>query len=467
MSENRYGVVLAAGKGTRMNSSLPKVCHRCFGEPMLIHVLRSLDKSKCVNTTVVVGAGRKRVESVLPEGVEAVEQEKQLGTGDALASALGKGDIPDEAIVLVTCGDIPGVRPQTYDKIYNKCEEGSDLVLLGCGVDDPSGYGRVVVDSDGMVEKIVEEKEATSDEKKINLINTGILAAKASLWRRYLPKISADNEAGEYYLTDVIEMVVADKGQVQLATVKDSWEVSGINTRSRLVEFEKIGFQRRAEELLDSGVTVHDPERVKIGPWVEIEQDVEIEGDVEIIGPCSVDSGTSITGPTRISFSDIGPDNNIIRSQITDAKTGSRVSVGPFCHVRPRTVVKDDVRLGNFVEIKKSKIESETNVAHLSYIGDASIGSNVNVGAGTITCNYDGYEKHRSVIEDDVFVGSNCELIAPVTVNAGAIIGAGTTLTDDVPPRSLAISRVEQKIHKNWVTEKWKPRKESENDHGE
>ncbi|MFP4687223.1 MAG: bifunctional UDP-N-acetylglucosamine diphosphorylase/glucosamine-1-phosphate N-acetyltransferase GlmU [bacterium] len=467
MSVRRRGVVLAAGEGTRMKSSRPKVCHCCFGEPMLTHVLRSLARSSCEQQTVVVGAGREQVEKLLPQTVQSVEQKQQLGTGDALAAALEKTDISDETIVLVTCGDIPGVRPGTYEQIFRECETGADFVLLGCRVDEPHGYGRIVIDSAGGVKKIVEEKDATAGEKKINLINTGIMAAPAKNWNRYLPRLSNDNQAGEYYLTDVIELAVAEDKKVKLVETADSWEVSGINTRRRLVEFEKEGYRRRVKELLENGVTVHDPQNTRIGPWVKVEEDVEIEGDVKIFGESVIGEKTYISGPTAIIFSEIGPENTVIRSHINRAKFGRKVRVGPFCHVRPRTVVKDDVRLGNFVEIKKSEVGSGTNVAHLSYMGDTTLGSGVNVGAGTITCNYDGYEKHRTVIGDNVFVGSNCELIAPVKVEEGAIIAAGTTLTDEVEARSLAISRTKQTVHKNWVTEKWKPRKESENDQGE
>ncbi len=457
-------VVLAAGEGTRMNSDLPKVCHRCFGEPMLIHVLRSLGKCGCEQSYVVVGVGKENVNSLLPESARSVVQEEQLGTGDALQSVLSKSSIPDRTVLLVTCGDIPGVKPATYQRLldaYGKSE--AALVMLTAQKENPAGYGRVVTENKSVL-KIVEAKDASEREKKINLVNTGLLCGRAGMFRKWLPEIQADNAANEYYLTDIVELLVEDDKTVRSVEIKDDWQVRGINTRKQLVEFEKEGYQRQINKYLGNGVTIHTPERVKIGPWVKLEKDVEIDGSLTLWGETSVAEGTRFVGPTTVFSSKFGPENFVLRSHITAAEFGARVRIGPFSHVRPGSKTGDDVRLGNFVETKKTTIKSETNVSHLSYVGDAEIGRGANLGAGTITCNYDGYEKYKTIIGDEVFVGSNCELVAPVEIKSGAIIGAGSTIIDDVPADSLALSRVEQQNKNNWVEEEWKPRKEQELD---
>ncbi len=468
MSDLSRGIILAAGEGTRMNSKLPKVCHRCFGEPLITHVVRGVKKAGVEDIVAVVGAGKKQVENNLPAGVKTVEQVEQKGTGDAVQVAVEESEIEAEDSVLVTCGDIPGVRPETYEKVLDQLDEGeADLVLLGVEREDPRGYGRVVTSGKNRVKKIVEQKDATDGEKKIKLVNTGIMAGKAKTFSRHLSGLSADNAAGEFYLTDIIELIVKAGGSVGLVKAPDSWQVSGINTRRRLVEFEREGYRRKLRRLSERNITVHDPERIKIGPWVKIEGDVVLEGDLRISGETEVGEGSVITGSSVIKDSSIGPGNFIRYSYIDSVQTGRSVQIGPYCHLRPGTAVEDDVRLGNFVEVKNSHVKSDTNIAHLSYVGDAEVGQNVNVGAGTITCNYDGYEKHRTVIGDNVFVGSNCELVAPVKVGSGAMLGAGTTVTETVPPNALAISRTPQENRENWVKETWKPRKEEENDQDE
>ena len=468
MSEVSRGIILAAGEGTRMNSSLPKVCHRCFGEPMITHVIRGLKKAQIEEIVAVVGAGKQQVENHLPGDVRSVEQHKQKGTGDAVRVALEKGEVADDSPLVVTCGDIPGVRPETYSKVLSELRENDvQLVLLAVKQEDPRGYGRVVTSGKNRVKKIVEQKDATAKEKKIKLVNTGIIAGMARTFRQHLSDLSPDNAAGEYYLTDIVEMVAENGDQVGLVEASDSWQVSGINTRRRLVEFEREGYRQKLRRLSNRNITVHDPDRVKIGPWVELAGDNVLEGDIRISGDTKIGEKTVITGNSVIKNSAIGADNFIRFSHINSVRTGKSVQIGPYCHLRPGTEVANDVRLGNFVEVKNSQVESDTNIAHLSYVGDTDVGRNVNVGAGTITCNYDGYEKHKTVIGDNVFVGSNCELIAPVKVGEGAMIGAGSTVTETVPPNSLAISRTPQENRENWVKETWKPRKEEENDQDE
>ncbi len=459
MSKKPQAVVLAAGKGTRMNSELPKVCHRCFGEPIIVHVLRGLRRSGVANSTVVVGEGKGQVKDLLPEGTPTVEQPRQLGTGDALRVALENRDFSPETPLVVVLGDIPGIRPPTFERLADRfVEEDAELVLLSTHKQDPTGYGRIVREDSGTVRRIVEEEEATSRERSINLVNTGVMCAAAGTFQRLLPELEPNNEAGEYYLTDVVGKLTQEAKRVVHEQVEDDWEVTGINTRRQLVDFERRGYRRVIDRLFEQGVTVHDPNRVQVGPWVEVGEDVVLEGNVKIVGVSRIGSGTRVSGDCFVVDSVLGEQNRVERSRIEGARLGKEVRVGPYCHVRPGTEVGDRVRLGNYVEIKNSTVGSDTNVAHLSYVGDAELGERVNVGAGTITCNYDGRQKHRTVVEDEVFIGSNSQLVAPVHVAEGAMIGAGTTVTQDVPPFSLALSRVDQENRENWVREVWKKR---------
>lgn len=451
MTQDVEGVVLAAGQGTRMNSEKPKVCHECFGEPMITHILRSLRRSDLESVTAVVGEGRDRVERLLPEGVGSVLQEEQLGTGHAVQQVFDGADLSGTSALLVTCGDIPGVRPATYERLLETYEETeARLVLLTTTVDDPEGYGRIKLDEDGTVTAIVEEVDATPEEAAIDRINTGIMCGAVSVFERFLPELENNNEAGEYYLTDVVEMMNDNEMSVEFVEVEDPWEVTGINTRRQLVGFERTGYRRRVEDLLDSGVTVHDPDRVKIGPWVDVAGDVELEGGVYAYGESELESGVRVFGETRIVGTTVGAGTTIQSSTLKSSEVGENVSIGPYAHLRPGAKIAEDVKIGNFVEVKNSTIGPGTSVSHLSYLGDAEFGENVNVGAGTITCNYDGSDKHKTVVEDDVFIGSNVEIVAPARIGEGATLGAGSTITKDVPADALGIGRDRQKNIDDW-----------------
>lgn len=460
MNDDVHALVLAAGEGSRMKSDVPKVCHRCFGEPMLVHGMRALERAGVDRIHVVVGEGKEDVRPLLPPLVDSVEQEEPLGTADAVREGLEGGAVPGEALLLVTCGDIPGVRPETYrDVLEHYADSSADLLVLTARVDDPADYGRVVTGEDGRVRRIVEAADASEQQRAIRRINAGILCGRARTFREGLPRLEPDNEAGEYYLTDLVEIVNEDGGRVGSFDVEDAWEVTGINTRRQLVEFEREGYRKRNRTLLEQGVTIRDPDRVKLGPWVDCERDVEIEGDVTVLGESAIGAGSRLEGPSRLRNVEVGRECEIVQSQLRESRLGNHVRVGPFAHVRPDTQVEDDVRLGNFVEIKNASVGEGTNIAHLSYIGDARIGRNVNVGAGTITCNYDGYDKHVTQIDDDTFVGSNTAFVAPVTIGEGALIGAGSTITRDVPPHSLALTRADQEIREEWVRDVWEPMK--------
>lgn len=451
MKESVEAVVLAAGQGTRMNSEKPKVCHDCFGEPMITHIVRSLSRAGVESLRAVVGEGRERVKAVLPDSVESVPQDEQLGTGHAVKQVLQATDDPVGTPMLVTCGDIPGVRPETYERLLEAYENSAaKLVLLTTTVDDPEGYGRVKVNDEGKVQSIVEEVDASPRERKINRINTGIMCGERGVFADLLPELENNNEAGEFYLTDVVGLMNTNDLSVEYLEVEDPWEVTGINTRRQLVEFERTGYRRRVDRLLSDGVTVHDPGRVKIGPWVEVAGDVEVEGGLYVYGESRLESGVRIVGETRIVDSTVGAGTSVDASTLKSSEVGENVSIGPYAHLRPGAKLSEDVKVGNFVEVKNSTIGPESNVSHLSYIGDAELGRNVNVGAGTITCNYDGSEKHRTVVEDDVFIGSNVEIVAPARIGRGATLGAGSTITRDVPAEGLGVGRARQDNIEDW-----------------
>lgn len=447
-----HAVVLAAGKGTRMNSDRPKVLHECFGEPMVGHVLRSLRRSGTDSETLVLGFGREQVNEILSGDYQSIIQEEQLGTGHAVLRALEESDFSSESSLLVTCGDIPGISPTTYSNFLESYRDSSaDLMLLVTELEDPEGYGRVKVADDRTdVVEIVEEADASPDEKNINRINTGVMCGKKDVLEEYLPRLESNNEQGELYLTDVVELMNQDDRTVDYHSIDDTWQVTGINTRRQLVSFEQDGYRRRAENLLASGVTVHDPDRVKIGPWVDVEKDVVLEGDVTVQGECTLRDNVELRGNVRVWNSVLGSATSVVDSTIKSSRIGDNVTIGPYAHIRPGCQVGDDVRLGNFIEVKQSTVGSNSNISHLSYIGDAEIGNHVNVGAGTITCNYDGSEKYKTSVEDGVFIGSNVEIVAPVTIGEDATIGAGSTITDDVPTGSLGIGRERQKNIDDW-----------------
>lgn len=451
MTDSVTPVVLAAGKGTRMQSETPKVLHSCFGEPMLTHVLRSLSRASTGTPRVVLGSGRGEVRSRIEKDFREVVQEEQFGTGHAVRTALESSSMEDGGSLLVTCGDIPGIRPGTFDALveaYRASE--ADLMLLTTRLDDPEGYGRVKKEDSGAVSAIVEEADASPKEKKIDRINTGVMIGRTSVYRNYLTDLDADNEQGELYLTDLVELLNDDGRPVDHYEVEDSWEVTGINTRRDLVTFEEEGYRRRARSLLDEGVTVRSPDSVRIGPWVTVEEDVELEGSVTVQGESHLGTGVTVRGDTFIVDSEVGSGSFVDRSTIKSSRIGSDVTVGPYTHVRPDCEVGDGVRLGNFVELKKTQVGTHSKIPHLSYVGNAEIGCEVNIGAGTIFCNYDGENKYRTTIRDGAFVGSNVEIVAPVTIGENVTLAAGSTITEDVPDESLGVGRSRQENIEEW-----------------
>jgi len=442
-------IVLAAGQGKRMYSDLPKVLHPLGGKPLLAHVVAAaleLDPSRLL---VVYGHGGPAVPDALASlPVEWVEQREQLGTGHAVAQAIGT--VEDADTVLVLYGDVPLIGVQTLSGLLSLARP-ETLALLTVDLEDPTGYGRVLRDSDGRVVRIVEQKDATAEHLRVRESNTGILAAPAGRLRGWLGALRNHNAQGEYYLTDVIEMAVAQGLAVHTVRPATALEVLGVNDRAQLATLERAYQRAQAERLMLAGVTLADPARLDLRGEVVTGRDVFIDVNVVIEGRVSIGDGARVGPNTYLRDAVLGPGVEVLPNCVIEGATvGAGCRVGPFSRLRPETTLAERVHIGNFVEIKKSAVGDGSKVNHLSYVGDSDIGRNVNVGAGTITCNYDGASKHKTVIGDGAFIGSDTQLVAPVTVGAGATIGAGSTITRDAPPGELTLSRVPQTTRPGW-----------------
>ena len=451
-------VVLAAGKGTRMKSKIPKVLHSVCGLPMIHHVLQAVGKTGMEKTVVVVGYQGDEVARELGSDVEVAVQKEQLGTAHALLSTepLLNGF---SGHILVLCGDTPLITPQTLtDLVAFHVDSLSAATVLTAKMEDPTGYGRVIRDKYDRVAKIVEQKDASSAELVVQEVNTGIYCFKADFLFEALSGISSDNAQGEYYLTDIIQLYVSQGRLVGAMTVVDVTEIQGINDRIHLAKAESALRRRVLDKLMMDGVTVIDTASTFIDQTVEIGADTVIYPFTYIEGKSVIGSDCVIGPQTRLLDVHVGNGVEILNSIVLKSKIGDRSSVGPFAYVRPETVIGAEVKVGDFVEIKKSNIGNKSKIPHLSYIGDTEIAESVNVGAGTITCNYDGVSKHPTLIEEGAFIGSNTNLVAPVKVGAGAVIGAGSTITADVPAGALGIARGKQKNIDNWLSRK-KPEK--------
>jgi len=442
-------VVLAAGQGTRMRSALPKVLHPLAGRPLLAHVLDTSHAIGADRICVVYGHGGERVrETMTAYGCMWVEQAVQRGTGHALMHAMPL--MQDMERVLVLYGDVPLIGADTLLRLAGEAA-GTDLGVLTAILDDPTGYGRIVRDGGGRVLRNVEQRDATEAELEINEVNTGFLISDRARLDDWLSRIGNSNAQGEYYLTDVIGLAAADGVDVATSQPGSMEEVSGINDRAQLAALERYYQRRRAEELMRSGVTLMDPARLDIRGRLAAGRDVTIDVNVVIEGEVSLGEGVSIGPNCLLRDCVIGPHTQIFANcVIEDARVGARARVGPYARLRPEAVLADSVHVGNFVEIKKSSIGEGSKVNHLSYVGDARVGSAVNVGAGTITCNYDGANKHLTVIGDNAFIGSNTALVAPVEIGPGATIGAGSVITRAAPAEKLTVARGRQVTVENW-----------------
>jgi bifunctional UDP-N-acetylglucosamine pyrophosphorylase/glucosamine-1-phosphate N-acetyltransferase len=440
-------VILAAGRGTRMHSDKPKVLHALAGKALVQHVLDCAHKLDPQIICVVYGHGGEAVPKALnTSDTFFVLQEPQLGTGHAVQQAMPHLD--DDSQTLILYGDVPLIQHTTLHQMQ---QAGSGLTLLTVNLDNPTGYGRIVRNENGDVLSIVEDKDATSKQRDIVEVNTGILLAPTRLLRAWLAKLRTNNTQGEYYLTDIVGMAVEDGVVVHTVQPNHEWEIHGINSKSQLAVLERTWQQVEAQRLLVQGVTLVDPARLDVRGQLNCGRDVEIdigcifEGEVTLANNVKIGAYCIIRNASIADGAQLAPFSHVDSSIV-----GRDCRIGPYARLRPGTILHDEVHVGNFVEIKNSEIDDASKANHLSYIGDTTIGRRVNIGAGTITCNYDGANKHRTVIEDDVFIGSDTQLVAPVKVARGSTIGAGSTITRDTPAGELSLSRSKQMTVNGW-----------------
>ncbi|HAD62763.1 MAG TPA: bifunctional N-acetylglucosamine-1-phosphate uridyltransferase/glucosamine-1-phosphate acetyltransferase [Alcanivorax sp.] len=441
-------VILAAGKGTRMKSDLPKVLHPIAGRPMVQHVVDAAGALDPDNTVLIYGHGGDAVrQAVTGSRLQWAEQAEQLGTGHAVAQALPH---LEEDVVLVLYGDVPLIQPQTLRDFVARVDDQS-LALMTLTLDDPSGYGRVIRDGDGKVRRVVEQKDASDDEKAVREINTGILACTRRFLNDSLPRLSNSNAQGEYYLTDLIAMAVDAGMEVVTEQPGHAWEVDGVNDRVQLARLERVHQRVRAESLMRAGVTLLDPARLDIRGNLQCGQDVTLDINTVLVGDVVIGDRVTVGPNCLIRNARIGSGTHIEANSVVDgAVVGEECQVGPFARLRPGTELAAGAKVGNFVETKKAYVGEGSKVNHLTYIGDSRIGKGVNVGAGTITCNYDGVNKFQTVMKDGAFIGSNSSLVAPVTIGENATVGAGSVVTKDVPDQGLAVARGQQRNIQNW-----------------
>jgi len=442
-------IVLAAGQGSRMRSALPKVLHDLAGRPLLAHVLDTARRLAPARIVVVHGHGGERVRAAFPEpDLTWVHQARQLGTGHAVAEAMAA--VRPAGTVLVLYGDVPLLTPGTLQDLLERRAE-APLALLTARVRDPHGYGRIVRDERGALRAIVEEKDANAAERAIDEVNTGVMAADARGLERWLASLDNDNAQGEYYLTDVVAMAVSEGEPVASVHPREPDEFLGVNDRRQLAHLERLYQGRQARTLMDAGVTLRDPARLDVRGRVQAASDVRIDVDVVLEGEVVLGEGVEIGPFCHLKDVTLGAGCRVLSHSVLESVTADAgVTIGPFARLRPGTHLASGVKVGNFVELKNARVGEGSKINHLSYVGDAEVGRDVNIGAGTITCNYDGANKHRTVIGDGAFIGSDTQLVAPVTIGEGATIGAGSTITRDAPPHALTLSRVPQKTREGW-----------------
>jgi bifunctional UDP-N-acetylglucosamine pyrophosphorylase/glucosamine-1-phosphate N-acetyltransferase len=443
-------VILAAGQGKRMKSDLPKVLQPLAGRPLLEHVIDTARELDAADVHVVYGHGGARVREMLARtNVSWALQAEQHGTGHAVQQAMP--GVPDDHLVLVLYGDVPLVQPSTLRRLLDAAAGGEALAILSVRMRDPTGYGRIVRDRAGTVARIVEHKDANQKERAIDEVNTGLMAASARRLREWLGQLRNDNAQGEYYLTDVVVMAARAGLKVNAILAEREDEVLGVNDKVQLAEVEAVYRRRRTRELMLQGVTLVDPDRFDARGGVQVGRDVYIDVNVVLEGTVRIGDRVRIGPNVVVRNCDIGDDVEILPNCVFDgAKIGARAIVGPFARLRPDAVLGDEVHVGNFVEIKKAELKRGAKANHLTYLGDATVGARVNVGAGTITCNYDGANKWHTEIGDGAFIGSGTMLVAPVTVGTDATIGAGSTITRDAPDGKLTLERSKQTTVDGW-----------------
>ena len=447
-------VILAAGRGTRMNSNIPKVLHQIGGDSMLGHVLNAARKLESQQIHIVVGYGAEQIkqEFITDKELQWALQEQQLGTGHAVMQAMPSIDTTKpEKRVLVLYGDVPLTNFSTLIKLVQQANANT-LCILTLVTENPKGLGRIVRDDSGEITAIVEEKDASDEQKKINEVNTGIMVIPATKLNTWLNSLGNNNAQGEYYLTDVVAMAAADDYcAISAMVIDDENEVQGVNDKAQLASLERQFQMNNAEQLLKAGVLLRDPSRIDIRGEIETGSDVEIDINALFEGRVSLGNGVKIGANVVIKDSKIADNVNILHgSTIDGAEIGEGASVGPYARIRPGTILKENTKIGNFVETKNAIIGKGSKASHLAYIGDAELGENVNIGAGTIFCNYDGVNKHKTIIGDNVFVGSNSVLVAPVTLADNTFVAAGSSINSDVPADSLAVARAKQRNIPGW-----------------
>lgn len=447
-------VILAAGKGTRMKSAIPKVLHRLAGRPLIEHVLRTVDQLPVVSKVLVVGHGADEVRTALSgrPDLEFVVQAPQLGTGHALLQA--EPLLKDKkGTVLLLYADVPLLESGTLSRLVEAHRRGrAAATILTAELDDPYGYGRIVRDKAGVISRIVEQRDASAEQQAIREINSGIYTFSLAPLFEHLHRLANDNNQGEYYLTDLVAMYRQQDMRVETLCLDSAAELKGVNSRLDLAELSALMRQRKNRALMVGGVTLEDPATTYIDMDVSIGSDTVIGPGVRLEGATSIGDRCRIHAGARLTDARVEDDVVVLDySVIVDSLIGTGASVGPMAHIRPDSVLGPSARVGNFVELKKTSLGRGSKANHLAYLGDASIGDGVNIGAGTITCNYDGEKKHKTTIEDGVFIGSDSQLIAPVTIGRDAFVGAGSSITEDVPAGSLAVARGRQVIKEGWA----------------
>lgn len=442
-----HGIILAAGKGTRMNSSKPKVLQTLANKTLLGHVLTQAQQL-CSKVHVVYGFGGHQVRNTInDDSINWVEQAQQLGTGHAVQQAMPH--INDDSISLVLYGDVPLIEQTTLNDLVAQAQK-NGVALLSVVLDNPTGYGRIIRQNN-QIQAIVEQKDANDTQLAICEVNTGIMALNSGLLKTYLNGLDTNNAQGELYLTDIIAMAVNDGKTIASVITDNEFEVAGVNDKVQLAELERTFQQNQATGFMQQGLMLKDPARFDCRGTLSFGQDCEIDVNVVIEGKVTLGDNTSIAPNCIIKNTVIGNNVSILpNSVIEDAVIGDGASIGPFARIRPEANIGENAKIGNFVEVKKSTIGKGSKVSHLSYVGDTAMGAEVNIGAGVITCNYDGANKHQTTIEDGAFVGSDTQLIAPVTIGKNATVGAGSTITKDVPEDQLGLSRAKQTTLKNW-----------------
>jgi bifunctional UDP-N-acetylglucosamine pyrophosphorylase / glucosamine-1-phosphate N-acetyltransferase len=441
-------IVLAAGQGKRMRSQRPKILHALAGRPLLGHVLAAARTLSPHRLVVVHGHGAEEVRTAFDGAqLDWVVQAEQLGTGHAVQQAMPR--ISRDADVLILYGDVPLVRPETLQRLSAAGTQG--LAVLTADMDDPAGYGRIVRDAGGRIGRIIEEKDATPEQLEIREINAGFMAMKAARLSTWLGRLTNRNAQNEYYLTDIVTLAVAEGLPVSAVKAGHAWEVAGVNSKRELAQLERQYQKFQAESLLEAGVTLADPGRIDVRGELACGKDVSIDVNCVFEGRVTLGDGVRIGPNCILRNAAVAAGSEILAfSHLEDSEVGARCRLGPYARLRPGSSLAEEVHVGNFVEVKASRIGRGSKANHLSYIGDSDVGCDVNIGAGTITCNYDGAAKHRTVIEDDCFIGSDATLVAPVRIARGSYIGAGSTISKDTPPGQLTVARSKQVSIASW-----------------